>query len=845
MQKSVAALTALAVLTQAMPAQAGADMRPPVRSSKLCLPDENAKPDRGKASTVVIRTREDGSALIREATKALDSLHKKVEEWGMTTISAPIAVFEPGAFKVPDNFVSIPDMWKGAREDKQGTVDIRTSRTIENSLTASATFVTSPAPKPVAPAGLTPPNVAGGQNDKNAEKAAAEAEESALKAQASEVAANSAVLQAKIAKNAAEAAAAEAKVTEAKVAADAKPGSKSPVKSIAAAMREVQDNVVRQKIYSRMSNAQGIRNYNRVFFVIVQVSCNPGWRTKENYIADCSASMEYYDMCEGKSLSRAARREPTVFSVLPLVDAQTIEMSRTQKDMTQLMFDLTAALPANSVKLSARDVFTFVKTYARDLKTVTPIPVVNSYTSGGTFGFRFSPSFQAQSDPAAKQARTANVLLPTTFPALITVVVNERDLQVASQTFANNRMEKAPAGRKLVHDMAIMAHMNTRWYIKDAGSLLQRIFWPMKRDSAWREVGAADAVARTYRAKEDYKYGDRDDYGALTRVGKGHFNSVYEELRREIIDLESKALGRSWPIPLHEDQDELVAAVKKQAKTNFAAESLEILGKIYQNDIITVYQLQGAVLYPDSDSTAEQRAEMQKKLDTARKTLEKSEGALRGAKAAPASSPNAYNGMNERSMVVDAHRVAILDNYDEVAKLAAERRDFAKGNLAALKTKFDASLAALGTDARVPVTDGTVQASATESDIAPVTAADVQTLAKEVDTARAALEHAENFLRKVQDDHARALKELGPMQGSQPAGNGGGQLVIQDLGLFSLQDPLNPALPEAMPLPNAGKKIAVKKPPQPAKREAKPAAQGKSAMTADTRKNWLPALPRP
>ena len=148
-----------------------------------------------------------------------------------------------------------------------------------------------------------------------------------------------------------------------------------------------------------------------------------------------------------------------------------------------MVSNLTAAFPANNIKVNAKDVFRFVKTYARDLKTTTPIPVVNSYTSGGTFGFRFSPTFQAQANPASQKARAANVLLPTTFPALVTVVVNEVDLMAASQAFAKERHERAPVAPKIAHDMAIMAHMNSRWYVKDAGGLLQRIFWPMKRDS--------------------------------------------------------------------------------------------------------------------------------------------------------------------------------------------------------------------------------------------------------------------------------------------------------------------------------------------------------------------------
>jgi hypothetical protein len=109
------------------------------------------------------------------------------------------------------------------------------------------------------------------------------------------------------------------------------------------------------------------------------------------------------------------------------MDAQTIEMANSQREVTQLAFQLATSLPAKGVNVNAKTLFQFVRQYARDLKSVTPIPVVNSYSTGKTFGFRFSPSFQALRDPAEKRSRAANVLLPTTFPALITVIIHEAD----------------------------------------------------------------------------------------------------------------------------------------------------------------------------------------------------------------------------------------------------------------------------------------------------------------------------------------------------------------------------------------------------------------------------------
>ena len=513
-------LAAALVLIPSSPTEAGADMRP---AAPLCLPPKK------KTTTVVIRRLDEpkkqsdpggqdrGKDKIALAVKALDRLHSKVEEWGVATISAPIAVLEQGAFTVPNDIVPPREFYNSARTDVNASVAKSTAREITNLLTAAAQFAAPPAPKsgqpalPVAPelGTLTPP--ANKMPDITAPAVTTPASVISLM---------------------------------------------TPKKSPAASLRDAEDNTMRQKLYSQMSHPKSIEGYNHVVFAIVQVSCNPGWRTKQQYIADCSASLEYFDMCRNEHLTRAARREPTVFSVLPLVDAQTVEMSNSERDVTQLAFDLAASLPGKGVSVNARDIFRFVKQYSRDIRSVTPIPVVNSYSSGGTFGFRFSPSFLALADPAKKNATAGNVLLPTSFPALITVVLHDTDVRVAGATFARQRKDEGMLRVAntdefgMVPNMAIMAHTSTRWYIKDAGSRCKRLFDPMKRDTANIEVGAAEDVAVVYAAKEAYAEGDKDEYDRSTRVGRGHFNPVYEELRREIIDLESKGLGRSWPIPL-------------------------------------------------------------------------------------------------------------------------------------------------------------------------------------------------------------------------------------------------------------------------------------------------------
>jgi hypothetical protein len=504
-----------------------------------------------RVTTIRSRPFEPAFPDLSAAIDALDRIRTKVEEWGVVTISAPVAVFRPGAFKVPDDIVSATDLYNAARTDVSASAAIATQRGISNqfsgvasplglpalpatgrggsatSTTTSTTTATGPT-QPVAPA-IPPVMDSAGVLRPTLNAEALTLPEAASIAGLPAVKDYLGLLE----------------------------GWDKPKKSAGLALREAQDNLVREKIYSALITPESIPNYEEIIFCIVQVSCNPGWRTKEHYIADCSASLEYYDLCQKKGFPRFAMREPTVFSVLPLMDAQTVEMANSQREITQLAFQLAASLPAKGVDLKARDLFKFVKQYSRDLRSVTPVPVCNSYSSGGTFGFRFSPSFQALSDPAQKKARAANVLLPTTFPALITVILHHNDMRAAAAHFGYPNWSPA---MELPPGFSVMSHVSTRWYLKDRPPLTQfvkRLVTPMKRDTNEIEVNAAKDVADFWKAEDYYKFRTRyPNYNPKTRefgvklVENEVFDPALEELRRSIIDLQSKGIGKSWPIEL-------------------------------------------------------------------------------------------------------------------------------------------------------------------------------------------------------------------------------------------------------------------------------------------------------
>lgn len=509
-----------------------------VATGAACAP--NSHPD-----TVLVRPLEAAWSYKRTAINSLEHLRQKVEEWGVATISAPVAVFSAGAFEVPEDILDAKEAFKAASTDVNSSSFQSLDIGVSNQFTAVATPTLIPGfGGSTATSTTTTSTVPPLFNSAGAVRPSLNAESLTPVAQATVSGLGSFTQPFALL-----------------------PPTQKITVSPSQALRTAQDLVLREKLYHQMSIAKGVPNHSEIFFVVVQVSCNPGWRTKEHYIADCSASLEYFNLCDKKELSRGSLRAPTVFSVLPLLDAQTVEMANSQRQVTQLAFQLAASLPARGVDVKANDIFNFVKRYAHDSHSVTAIPVVNSYSSGGTFGFRFSPSFQALRDPSEKQSKAANVLLPTSFPALITVVLHHSDLREVAKEFGEPGFPAWKGVDSLLPDgTSILTHVSTRWYLKDRLPLtrfLQRLVTPMKRDTIDTEVGAAADVAEFYKAKE--WYGNLRDgrfaYEEGVRTGQpvgyhagvpwsknDHFDPVLEEMRRSIIDLESKGLGRSWPI---------------------------------------------------------------------------------------------------------------------------------------------------------------------------------------------------------------------------------------------------------------------------------------------------------
>ena len=441
-------------------------------------------------SSKVVRT--SGSAdmselAVSKAKCALETLRDAVEEWGTLTVSEPIVILDTGQFNLGDKFDTTQDYIKRAREASvQGSASQTHSTTLGNSLNiqVSPTYSLDPS----------------GNKTPLANSA------TALDPSASE--------------------ASPPTITAPAAIEATKPPTFQLSDAVAVPLGE--SAKITESLGRTMANPATSRFTNpdvAVHFAIVQISCNPGWRTRENYIGDVTATCEFYRSKDHTFQPESDQVRPLVFSVLPLFDAQTLELASSQQGVAQLVAQLAAAYPTTVANLRASDLIKLTKQFRSDAATRTPRTVTNSYSTGSSFGFRFSPSLVALKDPAQRHSGAANILQATSFPALVTIIVNNH------HATANQ------------YD-SVLVHVAHHWFINDRPPA--REFWrrwslPLKRD----RVAADHDLAQTV---DDA----RAAVFALGDLGSSHLGpatpAAVTMLYRQYQELRAKATGSSHPV---------------------------------------------------------------------------------------------------------------------------------------------------------------------------------------------------------------------------------------------------------------------------------------------------------
>ncbi len=492
----------------------------------------------------------DDKQLMLKATQLADRLRRKIEEWGVVTVSTPVIMPTNDRFSLGANgdFYAFKDYMTKAEANVQASVSQFTQSAFGNQFVGQASpTVPFPAPAPAAAPGA---KTAAATTTTTTTTAAASGPTPSTY---SDAGANLSLPTNSLIANFANPQFANA-------------GALIQTKPTGLSERQAQmiaaNDMASQAMLREMLDPHAENDDVYINFVMVEISCNPGWRTKESYLADCSAYCEYWNPCTGQAMSVNERDQPVVYSVLPLLDAMTIDMANSERQLTSLTAQLSAAFPVHAVDLKAKDLIQFAKSFQRDAASRTALPVVNSYSSGRTFGFRFSPSFRALKDPAVRKSGTANILSPTSFPALVTIITRQTTYAALSKM-----LEKAQKKDPRIQPQ-IMTHVSTRWLLADrpkAYQVLRWLSWPAleREDTAMRIDLARDTrdiyqildyltheheMAADYICFADAKSGKRESKHTGNTAPPPIPDYQLEELRRNVTELEAKGIGQSQAI---------------------------------------------------------------------------------------------------------------------------------------------------------------------------------------------------------------------------------------------------------------------------------------------------------
>jgi len=297
-------------------------------------------------------------------------------------------------------------------------------------------------------------------------------------------------------------------------------------------------------------------NQQEIVFGVMQITCQPGQRTKSGYLADLNVSLNYGrmtnstgDEIDANLKIRDDGVQPGVFAVLPLVDSRNVELRNSNRSQIELASALSAEFAAKGVDAAAKVLSDYVKRQESDANTRNSLPVVTSYTDGATFGFQIYPSFQALENPG--KAGSGDILEPITFPAVVAIVIDKDEyLQNVQTSEGTNKAGSGDATAanssntiKTIKWNYLVTEEESRWIpFKHPFFINSSAFDNFLKDS-WlsRHLTDPSLFDRIRRAK------DLDDATQnLTYLETNGDDSIYnqrEQLKIAAVSLQSTALG--------------------------------------------------------------------------------------------------------------------------------------------------------------------------------------------------------------------------------------------------------------------------------------------------------------
>ena len=414
---------------------------------------KKAEAEAKTAKQLAETTADKAETLVNKITANLKKLHQEIDAWGTLNISEPLVMKSIGSFSLDDSNDAWPSAFKYV-SDAQTDVNGGVQQLAEKVLTASLIAKLAPA----------------------LDSAKSNAANTTISDNATSTGNNSGFLSGD---------------NKFLAAMGLMNGTESISLPKSSALKIGTSNKLLELALRKMSNpnARLIMNGSKLYVALVQISCNPGKRTTRHYIADISSTFEYaYRDGNGtvQALSCSdpkSQFQPMVFSVMPLLDAQTTDERNSQRDLLSLATTLAGTFPAEFLQGDAKIDLSYLKKTQRDTATKTARPVINSYTTGTGFGFRISPSFESISDPADPDSSGDNILLPTTFPAIVFLVMEPKEINTPFKS--RHGTVTCPGWNRMV------THVVGHWYRHD-----DSWFFPRREESLYSNVERSVAIGQ-------------------------------------------------------------------------------------------------------------------------------------------------------------------------------------------------------------------------------------------------------------------------------------------------------------------------------------------------------------
>lgn len=163
-----------------------------------------------------------------------------------------------------------------------------------------------------------------------------------------------------------------------------------------------------------------------LFFCPVIVSVQPGYKTREGFLADVTVNVDLARDGEN-GLEYVSDGYPQsspplqVAGVFPVIDSQVLDLVNSRRQL----FSLAMQLSLMGFGAQADAFADYAKRLEQDAKTASTITVGSAYTIGSTsFGVRVEPKLVASRDPTRLQTEPGRILDSKTFPAMAVLLVH-------------------------------------------------------------------------------------------------------------------------------------------------------------------------------------------------------------------------------------------------------------------------------------------------------------------------------------------------------------------------------------------------------------------------------------